>query len=128
MSFNWEGYFTLADGLIKNPTVFGVDEAAFRCATSRAYYAAFCSARNIALTKHGLVITGSSNAHFDVANHFSLRRTTLEQRIGRHLKNLRWRRNQADYDDLITNSTPSKMANEALELARRILVDLRSVR
>lgn len=129
MSFNWRDYHRLAGQLNSNPTAFGVDEAVFRCVTSRAYYSAFCDARNIAVAKHGLTWGRDDNIHRIVGEHFDNRTTKFEKRIGWRLSLLRRRRNQADYDDLIAQpDTPAGIASEALELARRILADLTNVR
>jgi uncharacterized protein (UPF0332 family) len=128
MSFDWADYLTLADGLNQNPASFGVNEASFRCAASRAYYSAFCSARNVAVAKHNLVLTTSSGDQKAVTDHFYYGRSANERLIGQHLRRLRKRRNQADYDDIIMNPAPSALAHEAIALAERILIALKSVK
>jgi hypothetical protein len=52
MSFDWADYLKLAEALTQAPTVPGPEEAALRAAMSRAYYAAFCSARNPNTSPH----------------------------------------------------------------------------
>lgn len=128
MSFDWHDYFKLADQLNSDPAVFGVDEAVFRCVASRAYYSAFCNARNTAIAKHHVTF-GKFQVHQAVANHFFRRHSTLEKRISRNLSRLKKRRIQADYEDLIAlPDTPTGIAQQALDLARRILADLQGVR
>jgi uncharacterized protein (UPF0332 family) len=46
MTFDWREYLTLAENLCTNSHTFPNQEACFRVAISRAYYAAFCTARN----------------------------------------------------------------------------------
>ena len=48
MSFNWTDFLTLADALVRAPNSPGPEEASLRSAISRAYYAAFHVARNLA--------------------------------------------------------------------------------
>ena len=73
MSFNWKEYFNLAlvlQGLY--PQGF-VQEAAFRCSVSRAYYAAFCYARNNARDNLGFTPTHTGRDHGLVREHFRSR-------------------------------------------------------
>ena len=63
MAFNWKECFNLAlviQGLY--PQGF-VQEAAFRSSIGRAYYAAFCYARNYARDQHGFSPTHTSRYH-----------------------------------------------------------------
>jgi len=48
VSFDWEQYYDLAEWLLKHPGTAAPQEASLRSAVSRAYYAAFCPARNFA--------------------------------------------------------------------------------
>jgi uncharacterized protein (UPF0332 family) len=50
MTFDWREYLTLAENLYTNSHNFPNQEACFRVAISRAYYAAFCTARREHLT------------------------------------------------------------------------------
>lgn len=54
MSFNWGDYLSLANALLTKPNTPGPEEAAYRSAVSRAYYAAFCIARNYARDEENL--------------------------------------------------------------------------
>jgi hypothetical protein len=48
MAFDWREYLVLARWLQTNTPPGMTEEGARRCAVSRAYYAAFCYARNYA--------------------------------------------------------------------------------
>ena len=48
MSFNWIDYLTFASALVDDPENPGPSEAALRSAISRAYYAAFKKALEVA--------------------------------------------------------------------------------
>lgn len=56
MSFDWVDFLALADALVRDPNSPGPEEASLRSASSRAYYAAFCSARDFACARDGLVL------------------------------------------------------------------------
>jgi len=58
MAFDWREYFKLSQ-FLQGQGVSFTQEAAFRCAVSRAYYAAFCHARNYARDRLGF----SPNIH-----------------------------------------------------------------
>jgi len=68
MSFHWGSYLDLAKFLTNNkeqiPDIS--QEAILRCAVSRAYYAAFCHARDYAIQKLGYTRDKSSNEHSSV--------------------------------------------------------------
>ena len=70
------------------------DEAALRCAASRAYYAAFVHCRTEAARALGFVPTGLAR------DHRLLREALAEVRpdTAEFLENLRKERNRADYD------------------------------
>ena len=57
MSFDWTEYLNLADILVRDRASYTNEEACFRAAISRAYYYAFCSARNRARDVEGLTAT-----------------------------------------------------------------------
>ena len=93
--FEWREYLELAQFLVTNPESIS-QEAALRCATSRAYYAAFCHARNFAHTRHRFIFTGTDADHKNVRDHFE------RQGMGHladKLDTLRQWRNQCDYKD-----------------------------
>ena len=122
MKFDWEEYFNLAKELAGT-----TEEAKLRSAVSRAYYSAFCLARNYLrdiqqdprLSWHK---TYDINAHQYVAEKFiynqSKSQTMIE--IGQNLNRLRKMRNNADYEDTIFNNL-QKEASYALMLAEKII-------
>jgi hypothetical protein len=110
----------------KNPTIQQQqrpysEEAAKRSAVSRAYYAAFCHARNYAVSKHGYVTTGMDD-------HASLREFFKKNKhagIANDLNQLRNNRNDCDYRNQIFANTASQfMFTQSMHLARKILTKL----
>ncbi len=124
MKFDWSEYFNLAKELAETS-----EEAELRSAVSRAYYSAFCLARNYlrdieqdpTLSRNK---TYDINVHKYVADEFihhkSKSKTMIE--IGNDLNRLRPRRNKADYEDTIFNL--QKEARTALMLAQNIILAL----
>ncbi|MEG4858309.1 HEPN domain-containing protein [Microcoleus sp. K1-B6] len=127
MKFDWSAYFNLAKELAETS-----EEAELRSAVSRAYYSAFCLARNYlrdieqdpTLSRNKTDI----NVHKYVAdefihhksNHKSKSQTMRE--IGNNLKRLRNMRNKADYEDTMFNlKIIKKEAKTALMLAENII-------
>lgn len=100
MVFDWREYFNLAQFLQGQSGISYTQEAAFQCAVSRAYYAAFCHARNYAHDQHGFSPRSTSEDHQRVRNHFRGRGMV---EISRKLENLRQWRNSCDYNDIVPN-------------------------
>lgn len=63
MTFDWREYLTLAENLCTNSHTFPNQEACFRVAISRAYYAAFCTARNYAKDYDRLILRKTGEDH-----------------------------------------------------------------
>lgn len=97
MSFDWREYFNLAQALVQNKAMFH-NEAAVRSAVSRAYYAAYCYARNHACKKLGFVITKKSKDHGRLRDFFKSRN---QIRIAKDLDELKQHRNRCDYNDTV---------------------------
>lgn len=95
-----------------------------RSAISRAYYAAFIQARNYLRDQDGLAIP-TQNTHEYVINQFRNSADEERQKIGRQLRRLRQRRNQADYDDTFANL--QAIAKTSLKLAAKIIAKLQSI-
>jgi uncharacterized protein (UPF0332 family) len=117
MSFDWSAYLILAQALASGELPGG-SEARFRSATSRAYYAAFATARRQSRERHGRMIRKSAAEHGEVATFFALRGETGAM-IAAHLARLRFLRNRADYDDDLEAS--EQVAGEAIARARQVL-------
>jgi uncharacterized protein (UPF0332 family) len=117
MSFDWRAYLVLAQALA-SAELPGGREASLRSATSRAYYAAFATARGKSRERHGGVIRKSAAEHGEVATFFALRGETGGE-IAAHLTRLRFLRNRVDYDDDLDSS--EQIADEAIARAHQVL-------
>ena len=100
MAFDWKEYLSLAQNLQDQTHSGFSQEAAFRCAISRAYYAAFCHARNYARDRHGFKPDYKPEDHFRVREYFQ---KLGHVKIAGDLELLRQWRNKCDYDDDISN-------------------------
>jgi uncharacterized protein (UPF0332 family) len=121
MKFDWSEYFNLAKELAETSK-----EAELRSAVSRAYYSAFCLARNYLRDiqqgpRFSRNKTYDINVHQYVADEFvhhqSKSQTMIE--IGKDLSRLRKMRNKADYEDTMFNL--KREARTALMLAQNII-------
>ncbi|MCI5107120.1 MAG: hypothetical protein MRY76_10440 [Pseudomonadales bacterium] len=96
---------------INNNQPLGYVEASYRAGIGRAYYAAFCAARDRANKAFS-----NSDVHSQVANHYSASGKGSDQLIGNKLKDLRYKRKISDYElrkdiakkDLVSAITLSK--------------------
>lgn len=100
MKFDWLHFLKLAQELFRQSrrSSYLYKEARQRSAISRAYYASFIKARNYLRDKRKVAIPGL-DAHNYVITHFRNNLDPVYQKIGNDLTELRWLRNQADYDD-----------------------------
>ncbi len=116
MVFDWREYLNLARFLSGNAEMNFAPEAAFRSAMSRAYYAAFCHARNYARYHQGFVPTHTAKDHTRVREYFQ----KLEMNeIATRLDSLRKWRNNSDYDDTVSNI--SIMLSSAIKEAEKVV-------
>ena len=90
----------LADALFRERTTFADQEACCRGAISRAYYAAFCAARNHARDNEGRILPHTAQAHQTVFEHYASHANAQHRIIAPKLQRLRRERNRADYNDL----------------------------
>lgn len=100
MPFDWREYLNLAQSLQSHTGGSFSQEAAFRCAVSRAYYAAFCHARNFARDKQSFKPSYNTQDHSAVRRHF---RKNNRQDIARILDGLKDWREICDYEDTVSN-------------------------
>jgi hypothetical protein len=123
MSFDWSEYLNLARNLAGQTTTPPNQEAALRSAISRAYYAAFCTARNHVRDRENVQsIPLDGRAHQDVPNAFLQSRKLARRSVGTDLKRLRTDRVQADYYDVFGMSTNiSRKAQEVIQLADKVI-------
>lgn len=120
MAFDWREYLSLAQFLQGQGRGKGYSqEAIFRCGVSRAYYAAFCHARNYACNFLGYTPTYQSDDHRRLRAHLRKRR---KGNIAFRLDKLRQFRNQCDYDDVVSHV--NKMLQEAVTKAQYVLSKL----
>lgn len=120
MAFEWKGYLDLArdlQQLVGSP----LGEAGLRSAVSRAYFAAYCHARNYA----------RDHLHYqfkldDPGDHGRLRARFREQHmvdVARRLDSLRQWRNQCDYYDTL-EADLSQMVTSAISDAGKVITRL----
>lgn len=122
MSFDWSEYFELAQELIGQTAAAAGQEARQRAALSRAYYAAFCRARNHLRDKerHSLPVGGRVHAY--VRDQFLNSADPVRNQIGHDLNRLRIDRNKVDYDDSVL--TLGTMITRDMTFAQRVLIAL----
>jgi len=126
MSFDWARYLILAQELVEQSVGSPNWEAKLRCAISRAYYAAYCQARNHLRDKErDRAIPESGEAHRYVRDRFK-KGDRFRRQIGEHLNRLYIHRAKADYKD--TFPKLRETAETDLELAGRGLANLRRLR
>jgi uncharacterized protein (UPF0332 family) len=118
MSFIWAEFLTIANYLYQEDHGLP-QEAAFRSAVSRAYYAAFRHARDFAQKYQHYSPKGSGEDHYFLINHFKNRK---EIRIGIDLDTLRKDRDQCDYDAVVNNL--DSIAQDSLTRAAKIINSL----
>lgn len=122
MSFPWSAYLEIVEVLLhvrlSSPPAWH-EEAVQRIAISRAYYAAFCTARNDARVHEGFAPTGTGRDHGGVIRHYE-QGSRIHQHIALALRRLRDVRNQADYDDLIDEDL-ALVAQNAVQDAHDVL-------
>lgn len=103
MTFAWIDFLELAEFLANSQGSFS-DEAGKRSAISRAYYAAYCHARNYAVNVLGVDFEKDKSAR-NVDIHVKVRQCYLNHadenlnEIGNLLQVARDRRNNSDYDE-----------------------------
>jgi len=124
-SFNWSHYYDLAKKLTETDKSLCNKEALTRSAISRAYFGAFCLARNLAIDR-GWVrnIPESGKAHKIVKNYFYNNKNRKKYLIGANLDKLRNDRNEADYKNKCEDL--NKKAEICVKRAENIIQLIRS--
>jgi len=125
MSFAWIEYLTVAEALVRHRDTFADPEACCRAAISRAYYAAYCAARNHARDVEGLALVQTGTDHHHVLVHYRQAPDTPHQTLGALLFRLRRERALADYTDTLANAVPRALT--ACRSARRVFTLLQSL-
>jgi uncharacterized protein (UPF0332 family) len=100
MPFDWREYLNLARQLAGLQGSGYSQEAAERSAVSRAYYAAFCWARNYAEKNLGFQPGGKSSDHAELREYLKKKGY---QEVASDLNQLRIWRNACDYDNQVSD-------------------------
>ena|SRR2546423_11209069 len=100
MSFDWSNYLDLARELKRQGAVHSSREAESRSSISRAYYAAFCKARNYLRDRKHLTLSEGAEVHTEVQKEFLRSNDRRLKEVGENLNRLRTYRNRADYQDI----------------------------
>jgi uncharacterized protein (UPF0332 family) len=118
-AFDWREYLELAKALADMKGVESFQEAAQRSAVSRAYFAAFCWARNYTETEGGFKPSRDAAVHKEL-------RSYLENQgrsdIASALNRLRMWRNICDYEDEV--SELDKLVSASLSEAKKIIENM----
>ncbi|MBN1330477.1 MAG: hypothetical protein JXA54_13465 [Candidatus Heimdallarchaeota archaeon] len=127
IAFSWSHYRELAGELFeKSAHDSKLTEAYLRSSISRAYYAAFCKARNYLRDEKDLDIP-DEDTHKWVITQFSTSTESLLSKIGERLKRIRTYRTKADYDDVIEGESIDSIATKALLNADEAIEFLRKL-
>jgi len=126
MSFDWSDYLTLAQELTSESINSPIEEAHLRAAISRAYYAAFCTARNFLSDKDGYSTPSGTNVHWDVVDKFETSSDTTRRKVGVLLRSLRGIRNIVDYQEAFHGNKLGRTQG-ALAQAKQIISLLRTI-
>ena len=116
--FDWKEYLSLAREL-NTPGISKYSEAAQRSAVSRAYYSAYCWARNYARDHQNYIPSKSGDDHRKLIDHFKGRNPW---RVANRLEMLLQLRRLCDYEDEVSNL--NKIAENAISEAQKIQDDL----
>ena len=119
MAFDWREYLSLARSLSGQSAASYAPEAASRSAVSRAYYAAFCHARNYADDHLQFHPRNDASDHSRLRAHLS--RAGMSDAADR-LRDLRQWRNACDYHDTVAHL--SAMVASAIVQADKIVNQL----
>ncbi|MGD9896061.1 MAG: hypothetical protein AB7T14_03130 [Candidatus Methylacidiphilaceae bacterium] len=119
MPFDWREYLKLAKELSGTQSVADYSlEAAYRSATSRAYYAAFCWARNYAKQCLEFKPTRKADDHVRLSNYLGAR-GKIE--LASHLRDLRLWRNICDYEEEVVGL--HDMVNTGITYADKVIAE-----
>ena len=122
MSFDWSEYLKFAREIVGQTTTPANQEARLRSAISRSYYAAFIKARNYLRDRENSSIPETADVHRYVIEQFEQSSDPIRKAIGTKLKQLRRDRNQADYNDTVTELVV--MSKKAIRRARQVINSL----
>jgi uncharacterized protein (UPF0332 family) len=123
MSFDWSHYLTVARIFCDEAPGKPLQEALYRIAISRAYYALYCSTRNKMRSR--MKFSKSASAHKKLADELQKSSNRDKRLIGTWLQRYRIKRNRADYDDSYVSKagleTDAKLSVLAVQRALKML-------
>ena len=118
MSFDWREFLKLAQDLHGGLNLRCSQEAAQRSAVSRAYYAAFCYARNYAESRLGFQRTGTGRDHKLLKEHLRNLGQPWDE-VADDLADLQQWRGFCDYDDEVAGL--EILASNAINTAQKVI-------
>ena len=143
MSFNWYNYYLIADQLYQDIAPQPYDEESKkRVAISRAYYAAYRTARNYLEIYENIYIGKDDSSHIEVIRKFEQLnfKSRFNSYIAENLRHMMTRRLRADYENTFTGTikrqgqrsvyigATKKEAGYTLGLALQVFKDLDELR
>ncbi|MEZ4663584.1 MAG: hypothetical protein R2911_39080 [Caldilineaceae bacterium] len=123
MSFQWLYYLEFAESVLSHVAEFPDSEAAYRSVTSRAYYAAYCSTRNLIRQRDRQEFHGNAHQQLPKSDAFAHR---PRKRLGNRLRQLHQLRLLADYEDTL-HQPAIYLAQQAIKQAQLIEADLADI-
>ncbi len=128
MSYDWREYLTLAGRLEAQAAELGPEAACYRSAASRAYYAAYHRALDLAGPTNYVPPTTRVSVHAAFRKHLIEAATSQQEpqstqllNVSNKLSRLWGYRKSADYDDEFGN-TPEELASLSLTEAKDIMM------
>jgi uncharacterized protein (UPF0332 family) len=123
MPFEWSEFLEVARFLNEQSDPRFSNEAAMRCVVSRAYYAAFGTARQYAC-KVGHLAPDQRQVHTDLKNKLKNDGNKNAREAGKLLEQLKDWREDCDYEKQLT-SNPQLLARSAIKQASQVITLLR---
>lgn len=121
MSFDWKDFLKLAE-MLKDQSSLGLREARIRTCVGRAYFAAFCVARDYAERHLGFQPTRRAEDHKSVMEKLKEKKNDAASCLAR----LRQWRNECDYKENLAGKDMSDLVTSALKDAHRVVKALHS--
>lgn len=122
---NWENYIKISEIFLDKDLYPEFGNSLRRSAISRAYYGAFCLARNKAVEMKWININNSVQDHKTVKEYYIKHRDKDKNKIGLKLDRLRKKRNQADYRDTFYHV--GRYAKTCVKNAKEIVINLNNI-
>jgi uncharacterized protein (UPF0332 family) len=124
MSFDWLAYLRFAETALGKAAEFSDQDAVYRSVVSRAYYAVYCSTRNVVKAKDGQEFHGNDHQRLQI--YLKEHSHKGRRRLGLRLQELHQLRIKADYlDNLQTQAF--YLAQQALSRVQAIEADLKQI-